>query len=161
LRIADEDLRRTYYWEAKREGEKERRKLAAAKRESRLEKLWKTQWHGTLKIKRNDPDTSLWRWESAFALIEGHRFIWWKSEKHFDTGEASEGSLFFAGHAGLSGLSPLDLRELPTGDIPSVVSIFGRGQQGQQKVTCLAPDPVAKQSLENAVIFASSDTKAD
>ncbi|EJK56333.1 hypothetical protein THAOC_23806 [Thalassiosira oceanica] len=159
--IADEDLRRTYFWEAKREGERERKKLAAAKRESRLEKLWKTQWHGTLKIKRNDPDTSLWRWESAFALIEGHRFIWWKSEKHFDTGEASEGSLFFAGHAGLSGLSPLDLRELPTGDIPSVVSIFGRGQQGQQKVTCLAPDHTAKQTLENAVIFASSDTKAD
>jgi len=157
----DEDLRRTYFWEAKREGERERKKLAAAKRESRLEKLWKTQWHGTLKIKRNDPDTSLWRWESAFALIEGHRFIWWKSEKHFDTGEASEGSLFFAGHAGLSGLSPLDLRELPTGDIPSVVSIFGRGQQGQQKVTCLAPDYTAKQTLENAVIFASSDTKAD
>ena len=49
----DEDLRRTYFWEARRVGEKERNKFANAKRESRLEKLWKAKWYGTLALKVN------------------------------------------------------------------------------------------------------------
>merc|ERR1712086_776194 len=47
----DEDLRRTYFWEAHRLGEKEREKHAIAKRQNRLEKLWKAKWHGALQLK--------------------------------------------------------------------------------------------------------------
>mmetsp|Transcript_21844 Transcript_21844/g.47472 ORF Transcript_21844/g.47472 Transcript_21844/m.47472 type:complete len:2018 (+) Transcript_21844:77-6130(+) len=164
----DEDLRRTYFWEARRLGEKEREKFAVAKRQTRLEKLWKAKWHGTLELKEQkaeQPTSSTssrnWSWETAFALIEGHRFIYWKSEKHFDTGEAPMGQIFFAGHSGLAGLSPLDLRELSKEEIPFVVSIFGRGSKMQQKITVLAPTSDAKDSLENAVIDASMDAKAD
>ncbi|KAL7527369.1 hypothetical protein ACHAXR_006588 [Thalassiosira sp. AJA248-18] len=157
----DEDLRRTYFWEARRLGEKEREKFAIAKRQTRLEKLWKTKWHGALELKEKKSEQPTWSWEPAFALIEGHRFIWWRSERHFDTGEAPLGKIFFAGHSGLAGLSPLDLRELTKEEIPFVVSIFGRGSNGQQKVTLLAPCSDVKDTLENAVLDASMDAKAD
>lgn len=166
----DEDLRRTYFWEARRVGEREREKYAIAKRQTRVEKLWKARWHGSLQMKEKKADVnntqhssarSSWSWKDVFALIEGHRFIWWRSEKHFDTGESPLGQIFFAGHSGLAGLSPLDLRELTKEEIPSVISIFGRGQQGQQKITMLAPSLELKDSLENAVLFASTDAKAD
>lgn len=168
----DEDLRRTYFWEARRVGEKERNKFANAKRISRLEKLWKAKWYGTLALKVNKAEQSTtattttsssrsWNWEHTFGLLEGHRFIWWASERHFDTGESSLGQIFFAGHSGLAGLSPLDLRELSTEEVPLVVSIFGRGPQGQHKLTILTPDIDAKEWLENAVLGASMDAKAD
>lgn len=165
----DEDLRRVYFWEARRLGEKEREKFAVSKRQTRLDKLWKSKWHGTLQLKEKWSDqpaspaasSRSWGWEAAFALIEGHRFIYWRSEKHFDTGEAPLGQIYFAGHSGLAGLSPLDLRELSKEEIPFVVSIFGRGLQMQQKVTLLAPSPEAKDSLENAVLDASMNAKVD
>ena len=169
----DEDLRRTYFWEARRVGEKERNKFANAKRESRLEKLWKAKWYGTLALKVNKAEQSTniatntisssrgWNWESAFGLIEGHRFIWWVSERHFDTGESSLGQIYFAGHSGLAGLSPLDLRELSKEEVPLVVSVFGRGPHGQQKLTILTSDLDAKEWLENSVLDASMDAKAD
>lgn len=164
----DEDLRRTYFWEARRMGEKEREKFAIAKRQTRLEKLWKAKWHGALELKEKKSEqptfptsSKSWSWEPAFALLEGHRFIWWRSEKHFDTGEAPLGEIFFAGHSGLAGLSPLDLRELTKEEIPFVVSIFGRGSQSQQKITLLAPSAEVKDTLENAVLDASMGAKAD
>lgn len=163
----DEDLRRTYFWEARRLGERARDMFASTKRQARLEKLWKASWNGTVKLKEkksDSPDSKRkrnWSWETIFVLIEGHRFIWWRSEKHFDTGEAPLGQIFFAGHSGLAGLSPLDLRELTKEEIPFVVSIFGRGTTMQQKITLMAPSPEAKDSLENAVLAASTDTKAD
>ncbi len=134
---------------------------ANAKRQSRLEKLWKAKWFGALELKEKKAEKSTtissrnWSWEPAFGLIEGHRFIWWRSERHFDTGDAPLGQIFFAGHSGLAGLSPLDLRELSKEEVPLVVSIFGRGPQGQQKVTFLAPFSDVKDSLENAVLEAS------
>jgi hypothetical protein len=103
----DEDLRRTYFWESQRVGEREREKFANTKRQTRLQKLWKASWHGTVKVKEKRSDSSslqskrTWSWDTAFVLIEGHRFIWWRSEKHFDTGEAPLGQIFFAGHSGL------------------------------------------------------------
>ena len=103
----DEDLRRTYFWEARRIGEREREKFANTKRQTRLKKLWKASWHGNVKVKERRPDSSYseskrtWIWDTAFVLIEGHRFVWWRSEKHFDIGEAPLGQIFFAGHSGL------------------------------------------------------------
>lgn len=60
-----------------------------------------------------------------------------------------------------AGLSPLDLRELSKEEIPFIVSVFGRGTNTQQKLTLLAPTQKVKEGLENAVIAASSDRKAD
>jgi len=147
-------------------GEKERDKFAESKRQIRLEKLWKAKWHGALKLKEKKPEHAIspsssrkWNWEPLFGLLEGHRFIWWRSEKHFDTGEAPLGQIFFAGHSGLAGLSPLDLMELSNEEIPLVVSIFGRGPRGQQKITLLTHSTDAKDSLEAAVLNVS--IKAD
>ena len=76
-------------------------------------------------------------------------------------GDAPLGQIFFAGHSGLAGLSPLDLRELSNEEIPYVVSIFGRSTQGQLKLTFLTPCSDVKDSLENTVLHASMDAKSD
>ena len=76
-------------------------------------------------------------------------------------GDAPLGQIFFAGHSGLAGLSPLDLRELSNEEIPFVVSIFGRSSHGQLKVTFLAPCLDVKNSLESTVIQTSMDAKSD
>jgi hypothetical protein len=140
---------------------------ANTKRQNRLEKLWKSKWHGALKLKEKRPESTVpfssrnWNWTPVFGLIEGHRFIWWRSERHFDVGDAPLGQIFFAGHSGLAGLSPLDLRELSNEEIPYVVSIFGRSMQGQLKLTFLTSCSDVKDSLENAVLHASMDAKSD
>lgn len=165
----DEDLRRYYFWEAVKVGEQEREILATKKRTARLTKLWKAQWFGHIELKSQNhsasgDDQRKWEWRPIFAIVQGHRFIWWLSEKDFDEGENPNGQIFFAGHSGLAGLSPLELRELEQNEIPLVVSLFGRdamktGQQLQTKISMLCPDRVAKESLEKAVLTACLDNK--
>uniref|UniRef100_A0A7S4W2P0 C2 domain-containing protein n=1 Tax=Ditylum brightwellii TaxID=49249 RepID=A0A7S4W2P0_9STRA len=164
----DEDLRRTYFWEARRVGEREREKLATKKRTLRLEKLWHTQWSGNIKLKDKISGAKVggtsqrsWDWEDIFAILEGHRFIYWRDVKHFDDGEEPLGQIFFAGHSGLAGLSPLDLRELTKDEIPLVVSIFGRGVREQQKISVLTLNEDEKNQLEDAVMKAAFDIKND
>jgi len=161
----DEDLRRCYFWEARRNGEREHERLAAQKRNARLVKLWKAQWFGNLEIKEskenyNSPSgTRKWHWLSIFAIVQGHRFIWWRSEKHFDAGEAPMGEIFFAGHSGLAGLSPLDLRELTKEEINLVTCIFGRGLLDQRKIMLLALHKGMKEQLEDVVLKVCCDSK--
>jgi hypothetical protein len=69
------------------------------------------------------------------------------------------GRIFLAGHAGLAGLSPLEMRELDKNETPLVVSIFGRGLKEQQRITILTESIASKEALEMAVLEAS--TKAD
>jgi len=161
----NEDLRRFYFWEAIKVGEREREVLANKKRAARLTKLWKAQWFGKLELKvKNHVATAanerLWDWKNIFCIIQGHRFIWWGSEKDFDEGENPSGQIFFAGHSGLAGLSPLEMRELKPVEAPLVVSIFGRGAAdgGQQtKISLLAADFGIKESFEGAVLNATMD----
>lgn len=165
----DEDLRRYYFWEAVKVGEQEREILATKKRTARLTKLWKAQWFGHIELKApnhlaSGDDKRRWEWRPIFAIIQGHRFIWWLSEKDFDEGENPSGQIFFAGHSGLAGLSPLELRELEQNEILHVVSLFGRdamktGLQLQTKITMLCPDLTTKESLEKAVLTACLDNK--
>ena len=154
----DEDLRRTYFWESRRIGERERTQLMAKKRKARLKKLWKAQWFGTLEIKKHIKSSAeterKWTWETVFGILQGHRFVWWKNEQHFDDGNTPLGQIYFAGHSGLAGLSPLDLKELKKNEIPLIVCIFGRGEHGQQKITLLTPDKDTKETLEDSVFKA-------
>jgi hypothetical protein len=160
----NEDLRRYYFWEAVKVGEVEREILASKKRATRLTKLWKAQWFGKLELKVK-VSTVLsserpWEWRAIFCIIQGHRFIWWESEKDFDEGENPSGQIYFAGHSGLAGLSPLELRELKPYEVPLVVNIFGRGASrgGEQtKISLLTPDLQAKQAFETSVLNAVLD----
>ena len=160
----DEDLRRAYFWEARREGEKAREELALKKRMLRLNRLWRAQWFGTVELKEftssKEADRQ-WDWEPVFGLVHGHRFIWWRSEKHFDDGEPPLGQIFFAGHSGLGGLSPMEMRELSREEALLIVTMFGRGLQEQQKISLLCPDAKAKEALEDAVLGASAGSKFD
>ena len=160
----DEDLRRAYFWEARREGEKAREELALKKRMLRLNRLWKAQWFGTVELKEftssKEADRQ-WDWEPVFGLVHGHRFIWWRSEKHFDDGEPPLGQIFFAGHSGLGGLSPMEMRELSREEALLIVTMFGRGVEEQQKISLLCPNAKAKEALEDAVIGASAGSKFD
>ena len=160
----DEDLRRAYFWEARREGEKAREELALKKRMLRLNRLWRAQWFGTVELKEftssKEADRQ-WDWETVFGLVHGHRFIWWRSEKHFDDGEPPLGQIFFAGHSGLGGLSPMEMRELSRQEALLIVTMFGRGVEEQQKISLLCPNAKTKEALEDAVIGASAGSKFD
>jgi hypothetical protein len=160
----DEDLRRAYFWESRRVGEQERSRLADEKRTARLRRLWRAQWYSTVQVKmQHGRKVSLgerdWQWEEAFSIVQGRRFLWWRSVQDFDNGEAPAGRIFLAGHAGLAGLSPLDLRQLDNKEKSSVVSIFGRGLDGQQKLTVLTGSVQLKEELEKSVLEAA--TKED
>lgn len=148
----DEDLRKAYFWEGRRIGASTRENYATEKRMARLKRLWRAQWHATIKIRSDSKDTA---WDAIFAVVQGRRFLWWKTVGDFDSGSPPQGRIFLAGHAGLSGLSPIEMREIDSKHVPLVVGIFGRGLQAQQRVTLLMPNENLKDSLENAVIEAS------
>jgi len=162
----NEDLRRYYFWEARKVGEREREIWASKRRAARLTKLYQAQWFGRVELKMQNvleytEDGRNWDWVWIFAIIQGHRFVWWRSEKDFDEGENPSGQIFFAGHSGLAGLSPLELRELRKKEIPKVVNIFGRGSKEQLKISLLVSDEAMKESLENAVLNATHDAKIE
>lgn len=163
----NEDLRRCYFWETRRVGDREREIWAKKRRTRRLAKLYQARWFGKLELKAPNNTASEngrdWDWITIFAIIQGHRFVWWKSEKDFDNGENPAGQIFFAGHSGLASLSPLELRELQKNEIKNVVNIFGRGSggKGQLKISLLVSDQVQKDNLENAVLHATLDAKVE
>jgi hypothetical protein len=155
----DEDLRKTYFWESRRKGARETENDAAAKRLSRLQRLWKAQWYSSIKLRlqnvRRDSssaDSKASHWENVFAIVQGHRFLWWHSVREFDNGELPSGRIFLSGHAGLATPSPLEMREFTPEELKLVVSIFGRGKTNQERVTLLAPDAEMKERLEDAVL---------
>jgi hypothetical protein len=106
------------------------------------------------------PNESDLVWGGAFAVIQGHRFLWWESTRDFDDGQPPKGRVFLAGHAGLATPSPLELREIQKEEVERVVSLFGRGADKQVRVTMLAPNVDEKRVLEKAVEHALS-SKAD
>ena len=155
-----EDLRRYYFWDSVQAGETEREIVAGKKRSTRLGKLWKAQWFGRLELKTVSGSGHQWDWKPIFCIFQGHRFIWWSSEKDFDEGENPSGQIYFAGHSGLAGLSPLEMRELTAAEVPLVTNIFGRGSTrgGQQtKISLLSPDLRTKEGFELAAINATLD----
>ena len=89
----------------------------------------------------------------AFALLQGHRFLWWRSVEDFDDGCEPLGSLNLSGHAGLTNPSPLELMEMKATatDVSRLVCIFGRGAGKQERITILTPTMQSKTSLEHAV----------
>ena len=151
-----EDLRRTYFWESKRRGYQESEKFAAEKRESRLRQLWKAKWYSHLRILVHDISGGDSHWTPVFAVIQGHNFLWWNSVQDFDNGEVPSGRLFLSGHAGLTGPSPMEMRKLSKEQLSLSVSIFGRGLDGQERVTLLMTDLRQKERLEDAVCSISA-----
>lgn len=62
-----EDLRKTYFWESRRLGAREMEAHAAKKRKSRMERLWRVQWHGTIEILTHNGGNKLLDRRNAFA----------------------------------------------------------------------------------------------
>lgn len=154
----NEDLRKAYFWESRRLGAEQAERHASEKRESRLQKLWKAKWYSPVYLLLHDEEgdhLSFYK-EPCFAVIQGHRFLWWYSVQDFDNGELPDGELFLSGHAGLGGPSPLEIRELSQDELPLCLSIFGRGIGGQQKVVMILPDASTKENLETVVVESSS-----
>ena len=128
----------------------------------RLKRLWKAQWFGTVELMEATTSSKAdrrWDWEPVFGLVHGHRFIWWRSEKQFDDGESPLGQIYFAGHSGLGGLSPMEMRELSRREALLIVTMFGRGMEGQQKISVLCPEKKTKGALEDAILNASMGPK--
>lgn len=157
----DEDLRKVYFWESRRRGAEESERFFGDKRASRLERLWKAQWYSKVKLRRNafkggsqsdSNESSADGMEEAFAIVQGHRLLWWRSARDFDNGELPEGRLFLSGHAGLATPSPLEMRTFSQEEMKLVIAIFGRGTTGQERVTILAPSEDSKENLENTIL---------
>lgn len=141
-----EDLRRTYFWESRRLGAKETESIAAAKRKARMEKLWRVQWYRSVRMLTENTNKEL-EWRTVFAMIQGHRVLWWRSVGDFDNGVPPLGRLFLAGHTGLASPSPLELRKISRDEVERVVCVFGSGE----RTTVLTESLEAKEELENAV----------
>ena len=154
-----EDLRKTYFWESRRRGYQESEKYASEKRESRLKQLWKAKWYANVRIWHHSASGGDYHWMPAFAVIQGHHFLWWQSVQDFDNGEAPIGRLFLSGHAGVTGPSPMEMRRLSKEELSLSLSIFGRGFDGQERITLLTADLTEREYLENAVsgVFAKDD----
>lgn len=156
----DEDLKRTYFWETRRKVAKLLQEEADSRRASRLQKLWRAQWYEAVQVLRQDSDSNASPWfESAFAVIQGRRFMLWKSATDFDSGEQPVLKVFLRGHAGLATPSPIELKAIGS-ELSRSVSIFGRGEKEQQRITILTSGPKSKEELEDAV-FAALNTKGD
>ena len=155
----DEDLRKAYFWESRQVGAREMEKHAEEKRNSRLKRLWRAQWYSSVEILQKDDKGDDYSWQNAFALIQGHRFLWWQSANDFDRGEAAQGRIFLEGHAGLGTPSPLEMACIEKDNLSRVCTIFGRGIDKQKRVTLLAPAKEVKDQLESAVVFAISGKK--
>jgi hypothetical protein len=93
-----------------------------------------------------------WNGALAFALIQGHRLLRWRSVGDFDNGIPPLDRLFLAGHAGLSYPSPLVLRSLSLDEMQRVVCMFGSASLA----TILTPSITAKEDLEQVVLHAVS-----
>jgi hypothetical protein len=144
----DEDLRKTYFWESRRRGALEKNIHAEEKRKSRLRRLWRAQWYSSAHILRPNEEGQDLHWEIIFCMIQGHRFLWWRSPEDFDNGEAPLGRIFLAGHAGLATPSPLDMRSIRQTNCRVVC---GRGEDKQERVTILTPTVDVK-ILEDAIV---------
>lgn len=155
----DEDLRKAFFWEGRRIGSLEVARHSDARRSSRLQKLWRAQWYSPMYILKAVERTEEYSLEPIFAVIQGHRFLWWESPHAFDNGETIQGSLFLEGHAGLTNPSPLEQKLFNDNDIPRLSSIFGKGMDTQERITLLAPSVETKNHFESAVLFATTEKK--
>jgi len=161
----DEDVRKTYFWECRRLHASEMAIQAESKRSARLKRLWKAQWYSPVEVLTGSSSDSKgsdgnYVRQKAFAIIQGHRFLWWHSESDFDYGEEPAGRIFLAGHSGLATPSPLELRAIENKDEHSkLTSIFGRGLESQKKITIIAPSEKVKEELELAVSFATTSKR--
>lgn len=116
------------------------------KRQHRMAHLWRVDWHGHVELLKSGMGR-----ETVFALLQGHRFLWWRSANDFDEGGDPAGYLSLHGHAGLATPSPLEIRELTSDDIAYLVCIFGRGVDEQERLTMLTKSIDAKIDLEKIV----------
>jgi hypothetical protein len=138
----------------------ERNIHAEEKRKSRLRRLWRAPWYSSAQILRPNDTGTDFHWEKVFSMIQGHRFLWWRSTEEFDNGEAPLGRIFLAGHAGLATPSPLEMRSIRKDELLRTVCIFGRGEIVQERVAILTPTVEMKNSLEGAIVSATT-SKAD
>mmetsp|Transcript_25640 Transcript_25640/g.71652 ORF Transcript_25640/g.71652 Transcript_25640/m.71652 type:complete len:245 (+) Transcript_25640:1562-2296(+) len=160
----NEDLRMTYFWENRLVVAEFLKKRRMARQQSRLRKLcWQASWYSEVRLRSNtildvaknsDPNNSM-NWTDAFAILQGHRLLWWDDITAFDAGEHPVGSLYLSGHSGLTNPSPLEMRNIPADELSKLVSIFGKGTADQIRVTILCNSEADKERLKNAVLEAS------
>ena len=156
----DEDLRKVYYWESLRRSVQASESYSEAKRKSRLTRLWKAQWYATVQMAERRPKADQIAWQDAFAMIQGHRFLWWASVGAFDNGDAPLGKIFLAGHMGLGTPSPMETRSLSASEVKRLVCVIGRGEALQDRRTLLLASEDDREAFESAVLSVVS-MKAD
>lgn len=154
----DEDIRRSYFWECRRLGVRKSEELALSKRTNRLERLWRAHFYSSVSILQLTDKGRSDR-INAFAMIQGHRFLWWRSVGAFDNGDEPLGFLFLSGHSGMASPTPLELRCIGKDEVPRVATVFGRGMDSQVRLTMVLPSSHVRDQLVHAVSFAATVKK--
>jgi hypothetical protein len=154
----DEDIRKTYFWECRQKRSRIISSRATEKRILRLKRLWRAQWYSQVLMLRAKDDVTVER-VKVFALVQGHRFLWWSSAEEFDDGEKALGRILLSGHAGLTTPSPIEMRFFDKGEFARMVGIFGRGLDKQEKVIIITPSEKIKEGLEVAIQFATTSKR--
>jgi len=152
----NEDIRRAYFWESRRLAAREAELYSTQKRKKRLESLWRATWYSSVQMSCSDGDRSTLIWKTSFAMVQGHRFLWWNSVKEFDDGLPPAGYVFLAGHAGLATPNPLEVRQMDEEQRTRMVCLFGRGVDKQERITMLTPNAESKAELERSISSALS-----
>lgn len=143
-----------------------------------MDRLWHVRWHDTIEIvtlhqtynsssttsttitSNNNPTTTpipsttnRVERQKVFAILQGHRFLWWRTTYDFDSGNEPLGHVTLQGHAGLATPSPLEIRELNKSilDLSRLLCIFGRGIVKQERITILLSSGSSKHELERLV----------
>lgn len=154
----NEDLRRAFAWEIKSQKAALMRKNNASIRERKLKLLWRAKWYSEVELCTNPSCKDKQSRRSCFALIEAQRFLWWTSVTAFDAGELVDGFISLRGHSGIMATSPTDLKGLEAELHDRVTTMFGRGSDGQKKMTIVLPSLRSLESLRSTVASMSDKT---
>lgn len=84
--------------------------------------LFACQWEGRIRVRIGV--STQWRL-GGFAVVQGHRVLWWHSEEALEVGQPADAQLLLQGHAGLTAPSPKDVKDVGGKDT-RLVAVFGR-----------------------------------
>lgn len=119
----DDDLEQIYAKERKVFFEAHEKQRKKEFRESLLSSTLPIVWCGNLQIKMNSGNMMMQsssqgyrganEWSTAYLIIQGKRILWWKSESEAEEGkQPPQGQIILTGFAGITQVSPLDLRQV-------------------------------------------------
>ncbi len=109
----DDDLEQIYSNERKIYFNQQEKQQKREFREYLLKSTLPIIWSGNLQIKTSsgiNMNQNYREWSFVHLVIQGKRVLWWKSESDAEDGKVAQGQVILTGLAGITQVSPLDMR---------------------------------------------------